>query len=142
MSCTGRPSRPPLALISSAQICLAIRWAFPDDANPPVKCTANPILIGSAACAMPIPAKASANKPPSERRVQRQSLPNIFTTSSQHFDSMSLASTLHTPAPYRSVFDRPEDHALDHEADDDDGEQAGEHRRGLELVAVLEDEPA
>src|SRR6478752_3037534 len=50
MSLTGRPSSPPLALISSAQICLDSRWALPDEARPPVRDTLNPILIGSCAC--------------------------------------------------------------------------------------------
>src|SRR5215813_2041472 len=47
----GRPSSPPLALISSAQICLDIRWALPEEASPPVSDTPKPILIGSCACA-------------------------------------------------------------------------------------------
>src|SRR6476659_8488052 len=50
MSLTGRPSSPPLALLSSAQICLDSRWALPDEARPPVRDTPNPILIGSCAC--------------------------------------------------------------------------------------------
>src|SRR5262245_25210750 len=51
MSLIGRPSSPPFALISSAQICLDIRWALPEEASPPVSDTPKPILIGSCACA-------------------------------------------------------------------------------------------
>src|SRR5262245_6720187 len=51
MSLTGRPSSPPLALSSSAQICLDIRWALPEEASPPVSETLKPILIGSPVCA-------------------------------------------------------------------------------------------
>src|SRR5262249_51835309 len=51
MSLIGRPSSPPFALIPSAQICLDIRWALPEEASPPVSDTPKPILIGSCACA-------------------------------------------------------------------------------------------
>ena len=52
-----------------------------------------------------------------------------------------FASLLHAPFADRGVLDAAEDDALDEEADDDDGEKAGDVG-GLELVAVLEDEPA
>jgi len=45
---------------------------------------------------------------------------------------------LHPPAPHRARLDRAEDHVLDHQADDDHGEQAGEDVGGVEQVAVLE----
>src|SRR5262245_66527340 len=51
MSLIGRPSSPPFALISSAQIYLDIRWALPEEASPPVSDTPKPILMGSCACA-------------------------------------------------------------------------------------------
>src|SRR5436309_1216402 len=52
------------------------------------------------------------------------------------------ASSLHAPAAHGRVLEAAEDDALDHEADDDHREQAGEHGGRLELIAVLEDEPA
>src|SRR6478752_10649440 len=51
-------------------------------------------------------------------------------------------SVLHAPAPDRLAFDGGEDDVLDEQADQDDGEQTVEDIRRLELVAVLEDEPA
>src|SRR5215471_9378764 len=51
MSFTGRPRRPPLALMSSSHIWYAARIALPFEARPPVKGMENPILIGSAAIA-------------------------------------------------------------------------------------------
>src|SRR5215472_18376172 len=50
MSVTGRPSSPPLALISSSQICMATSDILPLAASGPVSAIPNPILIGSAAC--------------------------------------------------------------------------------------------
>src|SRR6202011_6211964 len=53
-----------------------------------------------------------------------------------------VALELHAPFAHGGELDAAEDDALDEEADNDDGEQAGEDIGGLELVAVLEDEPA
>src|SRR5215469_16101964 len=50
MSFTGRPSSPPLALMSSSQICMATSDILPLAASGPVSAIPNPILIGSAAC--------------------------------------------------------------------------------------------
>src|SRR5262249_19029565 len=73
MSLTGRPSSPPLALISSAQICLERRCALPEEARPPVNETLNPILIGSCATAGTVPAHAptivAANATQRRRRI-------------------------------------------------------------------------
>src|SRR4051794_26219550 len=49
---------------------------------------------------------------------------------------------LHAPATDRAALDGAEDDVLDHESDQDHGEEAGEHIRNLELVLVLVDEPA
>src|SRR6185437_10584641 len=51
MSCTGRPSKPPLALMSSSQIFMATSADLPLAARPPVSAMPKPILIGSAAWA-------------------------------------------------------------------------------------------
>src|SRR5688572_2644626 len=48
----------------------------------------------------------------------------------------------HAPASNGAVFDRPEDHILDEQPEQDDGQQAGEHVRDQQLVLVLVDEPA
>src|SRR6266540_4475343 len=47
MSLTGRPSRPPLALISSSQICMPSSACLPLGASGPVSAIEKPILIGS-----------------------------------------------------------------------------------------------
>src|ERR1700722_6523543 len=49
MSLTGRPIRPPLALICPGQICIASNADFPPAARPPVSAMPKPIVIGSAA---------------------------------------------------------------------------------------------
>src|SRR6185312_13580546 len=59
MSWTGRPSSPPLALMSSRQIMSAASTCLPMGATAPVKAMLKPTLIGSAACA----AVASATAP-------------------------------------------------------------------------------
>src|SRR3954454_9535340 len=51
-------------------------------------------------------------------------------------------SPLHAPAQDGAPLDELEDHRLDEEPDQDHREQAGEHLRGLELGARLEDVPA
>src|SRR6516164_1390481 len=48
MSCTGRPSRPPLALISCSQIWLPSSACWPAPASEPVCAMEKPILIGAA----------------------------------------------------------------------------------------------
>jgi len=48
-------------------------------------------------------------------------------------------SPLHPPQRDGARLDGAEDHGFDHEPDEDDGEQAGERPRGLELGARLED---
>jgi hypothetical protein len=53
-----------------------------------------------------------------------------------------MKSPLHAPAANRATFDEAEDHAFDQQPDDDDDEQAGEHRERFQLVAVLVNEPA
>src|SRR3972149_11040229 len=50
MSLTGRPSSPPLALISSSQIFMPSSACLPLGESGPVSAIANPILIGSPAC--------------------------------------------------------------------------------------------
>src|SRR5215471_6719520 len=50
MSFTGRPSRPPLALMSSSQTCIATSDILPLAASGPVSAMPKPILIGSAVC--------------------------------------------------------------------------------------------
>ena len=50
MSWTWRPSRPPLALTSSAQICAPSSACLPLAASGPVKAMPKPILIGRALC--------------------------------------------------------------------------------------------
>src|SRR5271169_1414430 len=49
MSLTGRPSSPPLALMSSSQICIATSDILPLAARGPVSDILKPTLIGSAA---------------------------------------------------------------------------------------------
>src|SRR6187551_2138490 len=49
---------------------------------------------------------------------------------------------LHAPFLQRLALDGLKDEVLDNEADNDDGQQAGEDSRDVEKVAVLEDEPA
>ena len=51
-------------------------------------------------------------------------------------------SSLHAPEIDRACLDGAEDHRFDQQADQDDREQAGEHGRGVEVVARLEDVPA
>src|SRR5262249_5289382 len=51
MSFTGRPSSPPLALMSSSQIFCASSADLPLGASPPVSAMLKPILIGSRVCA-------------------------------------------------------------------------------------------
>src|SRR5215471_2855094 len=86
MSLIGRPSSPPFALISSAQICLDIRWALPEEASPPVSDTPKPILIGSCACAeksAPDNVTAAAASSDSRRRAfSAISILHLFIASS------------------------------------------------------------
>src|ERR1700722_7210243 len=63
--------------------------------------------------------------------------------------SSSIGSTpgvaplgLHAPALDRSLLDHAKHHVLDREADQDDGQEAGEYFRNVELVLALEDVPA
>ncbi len=51
-------------------------------------------------------------------------------------------SVLEAPFQDRAALDGAEDHVLDHEADQDHREEAGEDRRDFKEIAVLEDEPA
>src|SRR5690242_9270044 len=71
MSLTGRPSRPPLALTSSSQICIASSDILPLAASGPVSAMPNPILIGSAAvagiAAVSIKAAAASHRTPVRR---------------------------------------------------------------------------
>src|SRR6185295_15529842 len=57
-------------------------------------------------------------------------------------EALSYSSALHSPAANGAVFNRAKDHVLDEKTDQDHGEEPGEHRRNLELVLVLVDEPA
>src|SRR5215471_2207046 len=61
MSLTGRPSRPPLVLTSSCQICMASSADLPAAASPPVSPMPKPIVIGSAACATLATSMPAAN---------------------------------------------------------------------------------
>src|SRR4051812_35494994 len=80
MSLTGRPSSPPFALTSSAQICVASRPLLPLTASDPVSAIENPIVIGSplgalagvwaiAEAASSSPAASAPATLPSRRRV-------------------------------------------------------------------------
>src|ERR1700742_4987457 len=62
MSLTGRPSRPPLALVSSSQIFMPSSACLPKPASGPVSAMPKPILIGSPdwACAGAARARAIA----------------------------------------------------------------------------------
>src|SRR5574340_1611218 len=56
-------------------------------------------------------------------------------------ERLVMMSALQAPAAYGAPLDRAEHEVFDQQADRDDGDQAGEHRRNVERVAVLEDEP-
>src|SRR5229473_4026910 len=56
--------------------------------------------------------------------------------------NLFIVSMLHSPFMDSCALDGAKDQVLDAEADHDDGEETGEDARGLELVLVLEDEPA
>ena len=73
MSLTGRPSKPPFLLTSSAHICIASNAALPLAARPPVSAMLKPILMGSAAIAEP--AAHSAPAIASVMRTRRMKLP-------------------------------------------------------------------
>src|SRR5882724_3892714 len=66
MSSTLRPSRPPLALMSSRQISVPSCEALPPPARPPVCAIDMPILIGGccAEAIEPLPSAATATAPP------------------------------------------------------------------------------
>src|SRR3569623_1417739 len=49
---------------------------------------------------------------------------------------------LHAPSIDGVGLDGAEDDVLDHKTDDDDGQETGEHRRDVQAVLVLGDEPA
>ena len=66
MSLTGRPSRPPLALMSSSQIFMAEQRLLAVGREPPVSAMLKPILIGSLLCAE---AGTGAAKSPAARRA-------------------------------------------------------------------------
>ena len=51
------------------------------------------------------------------------------------------ASAVHSPAPYRALFNGPEDDALDCQTDNDDREKPGKDDRYVERVLVFVDEP-
>src|SRR5437667_12483203 len=65
-----------------------------------------------------------------------------FMTAGRRKRRVLRRSRLHAPAPHRAPLDGAEDQALDDQADRHHGEQAGEHVRGLQQVAVLEYVPA
>src|SRR5882757_2012036 len=54
----------------------------------------------------------------------------------------TASGALHAPFPNRPDLNRAEDDALHQQPDEDDTDQPGEHVIGLELIALLEDEPA
>src|SRR5574340_61572 len=66
---------------------------------------------------------------------------NSLAASSICFRS-TFMSVLHAPFADGTVFQCAEDQVLDHQADQNDREQAGEHVGDLQLVLVLVDVPA
>src|SRR5882724_3605214 len=82
MSSTGRPSRPPLALMSSFQIWAASSAALPLGASGPVRFMLKPMVSGLfwAMAGAAIPAAAPAASLPKVRRWMRMNpiLPWIF----------------------------------------------------------------
>src|ERR1043165_3702697 len=68
MISTGRPSSPPLALMSSRQSSIAACSILPAGAPVPVSASDMPTLIGSAACAGIAANSSAAAAPPSARR--------------------------------------------------------------------------
>src|SRR6516164_11590471 len=83
MSLTGRPSNPPLALMSSSQIFWASRADLPFGPSPPVIAMLYPILIGSPDCAA---AGAASSAPASSARTARDPAP----ASEPHFAPLGI----------------------------------------------------
>src|SRR5471030_981785 len=88
MSLTGRPSRPPLALVSCSQICIASSAALPLGASPPVSAMPKPMVSGLP-CAAAVPARPAA-------APATASFPNLRRSMSIAIPSYCLlVSTLH-----------------------------------------------
>src|ERR1043166_3378903 len=70
--------------------------------------------------------------------------PSRPMAATRNFENLMLLSVsrLHAPAPDGLLLDGAENHVLDHEADDDHRQEAGEDVGDIEGVLVLEDEPA
>src|SRR5215471_3759357 len=143
MSFTGRPRRPPLALMSSSHIWYAARIALPFEARPPVKGMEKPILIGSAAIAGLAPSMMPVGSARAAAMNERRNIvlePIGFAPWEYAISSLAMISVFQTGLARRDARNRRPvlvGIAVGDGVDERVAQHAGEGQRHVRLLARL-----